>query len=41
MPLTCAAQIRGPLITRGVPPDCAAIVNRWLGKEGPFTDAKK
>ena len=24
-----------------VPPDCAAIVNRWLGNEGPFTEAKK
>ena len=24
-----------------VPPDCAAIVYRWLGNEGPWADAKK
>src|SRR2546430_5285003 len=24
-----------------VPPDCAAVVDRWLGDEGPFTEGEK
>ena len=40
----CADWIIEPKSCRGfwnAPPDCAAIVNRWFGNDGPSADAKK